>query len=476
MIKPYLSEFFIDFIGELQYNKYVSRKKGGVHMKFIRMIAVFTAVVLCCVCLSGCGVISADVEKQLIPPKNNAEQEAIQTALYEYLQNDDYLLKYPAGGEYQTPFVLLNQIELPPIVENTNATVLPSSTAWEDMAVVFYRAYDNQNVTQIHLLQRNKNDEWISVANAEGNSEEISEVTFADVNGDGCPELLVGWSLYNSNDKLLAVYRLDRQLEQFPLYVSYTKLLVGDMTNDTAHDLILLTVEDNHVGATASLLCCRDEQLLFRGETWLDNQIRRFGKAAFSALSPTVNGVYVDCYKDANTTITELIYWDGTELHAPFYNAQTGLTTITARETGFESRDVDGDGLIEWPVSRRLPGYEHTPLNKTFWRTDWMAYDFRSGASVRKFSSIVNSADSYIFRLRGDWVTKIRTTYDEERHILSLQLADNEQPFLELLFTVQDAVPEGFTLLEKSNSGKYAYKIIGDTITAQEVQYLFSVI
>ena len=445
-------------------------------MKRIRMIAVFSVVVLCCVCLSGCGVISADVEKQLIPPKNNTEQESIQTALHEYLQNDDYLLKYPAGGEYQTPFILLNQIELPPIVENTSATVLPSSTAWGDMAVVFYRVYDNQSVTQIHLLQKNKNDEWVSVANAEGDSEEVSEVTFADVNGDGCPELLVGWSLYNSNDKLLAMYRLDRQLEQFPLRVSYTKLLVGDMTNDMAHDLILLTVEANRMGATASLFCYRGKQFFLRGQTRLDNQIRRFGKAAFSALSPTVNGLYIDCYKYANTTITELIYWDGTELHAPFYNSQTGLTTITARETGFESRDVDGDGLIEWPVSRRLPGYEHTPLNKTFWRTDWMAYDFRSGASVTKFSSIVNSADSYMFRLRGDWVTKIRTTYDEERHILSLQLADSEQPFLELLSTVQDTVPEGFTVFEKSNQCRYAYKIIGDTITVQEVQYLFSMI
>ncbi len=442
----------------------------------IRRIAALITAIFCCACFSGCGVISSDVEKQLIPPKNDVEQEAIQTALQHYLHSDDYVLKYPAGGEYQTAFILLDQITLPPITASADDAVVPNALSWKDMAVVFYRFQGNQAVTQIHLFQKNAKKEWISVANIEGNSQEISEVNFADVNGDGCPELLIGWSLYNSNDSLLGIYRLDKQLEQLTFYASYTKLLLGDITKDSAHDLLLLNIENTHDAATASLIFYREGQLRFQAQALLDDHILRFGKSTFSALSPTVSGVYVDCYKDANTTITELIYWDGTELHTPFNDKETGLNSITARETGLSSRDVDGDGMVEWPVTERMPGYEDAPLNKTFWRTDWLSYDFRLGTAVQKFSSIVNPSDTYMFRLREEWSTQIRTAYDEEHRILQLSLANQGQPFLELMTSTKNTFPEGFVSFEKGIQYCYAYKIIDDTITAQEIQYLFSVL
>ncbi len=443
---------------------------------FVRRLAVLITAIFCCVCFSGCGIISSDVEKQLIPPKNDAEQEAIQTALHHYLRSDNYLLKYPAGGDYQTPFILLEQVKLPPVTTAPDDEVVPNALAWEDMAVVFYRFQGNQTLAQIHLLQKNVKGEWVSVANVQGNSEEISEVNFADVNGDGCPELMIGWSLYNSNDKLLGVYRLDKQLEQLPLHVSYTKLLVGDVTNDSAHDLMLLSIENMLNSVTASLYLHREGELRFEAGTLLDNHVLRFGKATFSALSPTVNGVYVDCYKDANTTITELIYWDGAQLHAPFNDKETGLNSITARETGLSSRDVDGDGMVEWPVTKRLPGYENTPLNKTFWQTDWISYDFRLEKAVQKFSSIVNLSDAYMFRLREEWANQVHIAYNEENRVLQLQLANQDQPFLELMASAKNTFPEGFVSFEKGIQYCYAYKIIGDTITAQEIQYLFSVL
>ncbi len=442
----------------------------------VRRLAALLTAIFCCVCFSGCGIISSDVEKQLIPPKNDAEQEAIQTALHHYLRTDNYLLKYPAGGEYQTPFVLLEQVNLPPVTAPADEEAVPNALPWEDMAVVFYRFQEEQSLAQVHLLQKNVQGEWVSVANVQGNSEEISEVNFADVNGDGCPELMIGWSLYNSNDKLLGIYRLDKQLEQLPLHVSYTKLLVGDVTNDSTHDLLLLNIESMLNSVTASLYFHREGELRLRAETLLDSHVLRFGRAAFSPLSPTVNGIYVDCYKDANTTITELIYWDGAELHAPFNDKETGLNSITARETGLSSRDVDGDGMVEWPVTKRLPGYEDTPVNKTFWQTDWLSYDFRLGTAVQKFSSIVNPSDAYMFRLREEWSTQIRTVYEEEHRVLQIWLADEDRPFLELMTSRQNTFPDGFTFFEKGAQYCYAYKIIGDTITAQEIQYLFSVL
>ncbi len=448
-------------------------------MKLRRWLSVCLAVVFLCVCCSGCSVISADVEKQLVPPKNNAEQEAVQTALRQYLRSDNYSLKYPGGGSYQTAFILLDQVQLSGDNSSLDEPVVPNSFSWKDLAVVFYRWNGNYTMSHVHLLQKNKEGKWITLADVEGYSEDVEEVQFADVNGDGFPELLVGWKLYNSNDKRLSVYRLDSKLKQPLAYASYTKLLVGEMTGDAAQDLILLNIADNRNEVTARLFSQHEEDVVFRGEARLDDHILRFGEPSFSALSPTVTGLYLDCYKDANTTITELIYWDGTDLRAPFYDDKTGLNVITARETGFASRDIDGDGIVEWPVSERLPGYEHTAVNKTFWRTDWMAYDFRSGTTERKFSSVVNSIDAYVIRLREEWIKEIGTVYDSQKHILQFWRTGDNAGFLEILTTAAEnasSIPEDFTLFEQTDKYCYAYKLNGNVITPEEVRYLFSVI
>mgnify|MGYP003300853814 CR=1 FL=1 len=449
-------------------------------MKAHRFLRVAAFLFCLSILLSGCNVIGFDVEKQLIPPQNDKEQNAMQTALYKYLESHNFTLTYPNGGHYQTPFIVLNQLKentvLTPELQSESTT--SDSLSLGNWGIVFYR-WDTDNAkTRIHLLKKGDNGTWETLADIAGFSEEVAEVNFSDLNGDGFPELLVGWNLYNSNDKRLAIYRIDRQLSEVAFNNAYTALLTGNMTDDTAQDLLLFTIGSGEAQVKAQLFSCMDNQLVFRGETLLDSGIKEFGSSHIAALSPTVNGAFVDCRKDADTTITELIYWDNSSLESPFSDRTTNLNTMTAREIDIACQDVDGDGVVEWPVSERLSGQEQAPHGEGLWETDWFSYDFRSGKAIREFSSIVNLMDSYMLRLRDEWVEDdITIAYDAQKHIMSFQSNDKDEScFLEVLATHSDTkivLPEGFTYFNGVDTWRYATRINADIITPEEVQYLF---
>lgn len=451
-------------------------------MKARRLVRLSALLLALCVFLSGCSIIGLDVENQLIPPQNDKEQNAMQTALHAYLQTDDIILTYPNSGDYKTPFIVLNQIKEREVLSSNREEepVVPNSTTLGNWGVVFYRRNADNAKTHVHLLNKNDSGVWGTVADIEGFSEEVAEVNFADLNGDDFPELLVGWNLYNSHDKRLAIYHMDKQLAAVDFENAYTALLTADMTDDKAEDLLLFTVGSGGVQVKAKLFSYVDSHMQFRGETLLDSGIKTIGNALVAALSPSVNGIFVDCEKDADTTITELIYWNNSTLESPFCNKETGLNTMTARENGLSCRDIDGDGMVEWPVSKRLSGYEKKELSKALWKTDWMSYDFRGDKAIRKFSSIVNLMDGYMLRLREEWTTdNVRISYYEEDCRLTLQATTADTEFLELLSTPSNdkkALPDGFSYFDGLETRHFAVKMDEEVITPEEVQYLFVVL
>lgn len=446
-------------------------------MNVRRCLALVTMVGLLCLLLSGCNFIAADVENQLIPPQNDKEQNAMQTALYDYLQTSNFTLTYPTSGVYQTPFIILDQIKPTEVLssETSAKVVKPDSNSLSHWGIVLYRFSMSNVKTRINLLKKNQNGAWESVADVEGFSEDVAEVQFADLNGDGFPELLVGWNMYNTTDKRLAVYRVDQKLATIDFEYAYTSLLTVDMTDDKSEDLLFFNISSGEAQVKAKLYSFVTDQMQFRGETQLDRGIKQIGASVVSALSPTVNGAFVDCYKDADTTITELIYWNNSSLESPFSDDKLHINTMTARENGLACRDIDGDGAVEWPISKRLGGYEDTALEKTLWQTDWMAYDFRAAQAERKFSSIVNPMDSYMLRLRNTW-TIFDVFYDADTHILHIRSADEEEDILQLLATHSDteiALPEGFSYFDGSGTFRYAVWVNSEILTLEEIQYLF---
>lgn len=459
-------------------------------MKPIKIVAVLCAIVLCIV-LNGCQIIGIDVKNQMRPPKNNGDQEALQNALESYIQStiekgepSEYALKYPVSGEYRSSFILFNQIKAPNVMRpmGTGRAAVSNETQLKDYGVVFYRMDTDNANTHINLLKRTDNG-WVSVADVGGYGEEIAQVDFGDVNGDGFPELMVGWNLYNSNNKRLTIYDVKNGLTLLSSDKMYTSFLVNDFTADGSADLLLLSAWTADHSVSARLFSFSEGELVLRDLVELDGGIQRFEQLLLVEQEPGVTGVYVDCYKDPHTVITELIYWKDRQLYAPFHDLSTGLTSDTAREMFTYCNDMDLDGIVEIPRCNRLPGYEEADVADAFWKTSWYSYSISDGKFTHEFDSVVNSHDSYVMKLSPNWPKNFTVYYDEQTRVMSFcETEDAKTVFLEIQTNLTGKTAdllEGFSYFDSTGSLHYALRLYQSTngfaLSATEVQYLFSV-
>lgn len=143
------------------------------------------------------------------------------------------------------------------------------SAAEATQAVAFYRLDVEQAKTHVNYL-RKIDDEWVSVSDVEGSSEGVSRVSFGDLNGDGAPELLVGWSQYNTRNQKLALYFLNDTLEEQAVDEIYTHMLVNEFTGSGRDDLMLFSATGADAPTSVKLLSYEDGRLVSRGTAELD--------------------------------------------------------------------------------------------------------------------------------------------------------------------------------------------------------------
>ncbi len=452
-------------------------------MKRIRWKSLLVCLLFCCF-LTGCNVIGLDVETQLMPPESNTEHKAIRAALDQYIdthtkngQSADYTLKYPSGGHYLSAFIMLDQVKEHTFLSDT-APESAETPAENRTVLAFYRRNNENALVHINLLKSDNEGNWTSVADVEGKGESVNQVEFGDLNNDGTPELLIGWSLYNTRDSRLAIYNIDENLAVRSFSSTYTELVVSDLTADGADDLLLFSVSGGNDLVSAQMFSFRTDNVIDSGHVLLDSDIIRFGDHIAVKLAKDCNGVFIDCYKEQGAMVTELLCWRDKMLLAPLCDQSAQLNTKTAREFALSCRDIDGDGTVEWPVTKRMPGFEETAVSHTLWYTEWNSYDLETDTVRYEFSGLVPAEDGYMLRLREEWQT-LPVAYSVANRVLTVYHDDEVGDWLFRIGTFpveqKDELPEGFVLFDEQGALCYA-AAIGETkvpVSLEEIRHLF---
>lgn len=418
--------------------------------KISRLAAVILVLALLC---TGC---SLNVGNLLQPPRMQGEQQAVQKALETYIRDKGganssrYTLKYPSEGAYTSAFVLCDNRGRP-LTENIESA---------GIAVAFYALSSAPDETHVNLLHRN-GDEWVSVGDRVGSGAEIRQVVFGDLDGDGVAELLTGWSTYNSKDHRLVVYGMADGLTLLDDKQVYTSLYVGDLTATGQDSLLLFRIGSGQT-VTASLEKLESAGLVTQATAPMDGYIQQFGQMVLCRLTEGVHGLFVDAQKVGNTTITELLYLDDKGLHTPFYDKDANVTTVTGRASGLAARDVNGDAMVEIPISRPLPSAKEPNAGSTGYLTVWRAWDYATGKWTDCLNSVVNTVDGYLVALDDSQVTNLTTVYKPESHTLDLKETKSDMVWLRIQADSKEQLPPSpgmSSMTLQSGTEKNAYTV-----------------
>ncbi|NLN82030.1 MAG: VCBS repeat-containing protein [Clostridiales bacterium] len=381
----------------------------------MKRLAAIMAAAAICMLMSGCS-IGMDVEALLRPPRPTGEQKKIQQALESHIRKlhkespelpGGYLLKYPKSGPYRSAFVIKD-------MDNDG----------RDEAIVLYSLGSEKGMVRLNLLTQSK-DGWTSVSDVEGASADIDRIQFGDLDGDGTNEILTGWNIDNLSYRQLIMYSLADGVLNERYKELYSEFLVGRFTDSGRDSLMILHINPTDKVTTAKLLQTKAEKntqvaiLAELGTARLDGYISSFANPVMVPLSDTVNGVYADGIRSSGGMVTELIYWDGSQLRAPFYDREQNKNELTFRDAMLPSRDLNGDGTIEWPRTKPLAGYKNSAADK-IWYTVWSSWNFEAEKVINEFSCVFNLTDGYYFLTDDEWEGQFTASYDKPAHTLSL--------------------------------------------------------
>lgn len=335
----------------------------------MRGIAKLLAAVFLVLTLGGCTSIT-DTEKLLRAPSSGGETGAVQKALNGFL-GDSVQLKFPTGGEFQTPFLFGDW----------------NGDGVEDAAVLYTLESLGQNV-YLAILERDAANSWQVTALTEGLSNEVERVSFAAMQDSPATQILVGYGS-SLTGRYLAVYSRNESGLETVLQQSYSQFLLADLTGSGCHDLILVLPESEDGNVELQVLTNVDgaftlsQQMavghgLYTGCARLTAGYGR-DKRPYLVVDATTGGT-------GNSLASTILIYDSDNQKLLTYQAPgvPDMYTATLRyNTNLLSADLDNNGTVEIPREISADDRIDETLSRRVAFLEWFDYTGEGGGNRR---------------------------------------------------------------------------------------------
>ena len=346
---------------------------------------------LLCLCLSGCSFSMLDAQNLMAPPKANADQQSI----HQLLQGDrtEMTLVYPKNGEYRS------------------AIITKDFTGDGSKDALGFYALEDRSVAVQFLLK--DGDAWRTAGTFQNTATQVDRVCFADLNGDGRQDVLIGWgSTAGTTGRTAAVSAYlfsEGEITEYPLG-TYGEMAVTDFDGDGVNEVFTIDKylppegeEGEASPAMARVYRFVDGQVRAVASAEADNSITNYTALSFGKLSAQLPGVAVDGAKADGSMTTQLFFFDG---QGSLQNLPEGVNGENYQNpfsrpstTSFTCRDINEDGILEFPAVSLLPGISSdvTP-DSTSYLVEWRTLD-KNGDFRAVLYAMMNPRENYWFQV-----------------------------------------------------------------------------
>lgn len=379
-------------------------------MKKLIAIVTLLAVLLTC---SGCSLNLFSIESLITPPAQSGKNGEVQKAFNSLMKDTKLQLKTPVAGEYQTSFVLIDV--------NKDGT---------EEAFVFYSDSSSVESSVRMAFMECVDEEWSIPSDIKGAGSGVYDINFIDLNADGFLEVVVSWSLLDSNTtRTVSIFEVtvdeNNVLSLNSLGNEYCDAKTFlDFDNDGTDDLIIVYLDDTGAVQKSYLrmfTLSRGHQFLKYGETVLDSSIASVAQIQHDIVAlngePSIR-IFIDCVKNDRMIFTETVYWDSRLLVPTRVFTEPSVSNL--RSAMVPCMDIDNDGLLEVPGLTQLYGDENTFSVKT--ATDTQTFTLLNwnntigDKSKDVMTTLLNPLDYYLFHF--NWGDRVTVRYDSLREAL----------------------------------------------------------
>lgn len=369
------------------------------------LLMIFAFLLMFCLC--GCDFFTIDIAELLSPPALSDDLKDISKAIADSA-GDNCKLQYPQSGEYRSA-VVQKDID----GDGTNE------------AFAFYSITDGEVVTMSINVVSHGADGWKSAGKQSIVAAGVHRVDFCDLDQDGISEILVGWQIYGTSEMQLAVYSFKGNTLSQRMLNKYTHFVTCNLDdNNKTTEILIIDADANKAQNTASLYGLLDTGVVLIGRCALDSKVQSFGHPIVSELSSGKKAVYIDSVKGIGA-ITEVLIYEKGKLLNPLYDEQTTETSLTLRSVSFNTRDFNGDGVLEIPVQLNVPSVSKSEVAEKLYLTNWCS--FNGEILTTQVTSMINVLDGYYYNLPASWVGNIAILKDTDNRIREIYKYDTEE-------------------------------------------------
>lgn len=351
--------------------------------------------------MTGCSAVNFGVEGLFSAPKLTKQQSEIHEALIQSV-GSDITLKYPQNGDNRSAYVIDN-------IDNEPG----------EEALVFYE-YNGAGKKEglwVNILDKNEEDEWVSVSEISGAGSEISKVIISPMGNTNENNVIVVYQNIASAEKSLEIYRYVNGEFKNVGSDNCSILETVDINDDGANELVIIQKKaadkNKNERYEASLLKMENNQIVKKESVNMCQNVTSYVNSKVGLLEDNSQVIYIDCLTNENQLQTEIVLCENGKLKNPVESENEKFMPFWSRPSGYYSMDIDKDGKIEIPSVKPMLGYENAVQKDLEYMTSWCVYDKESGFSV-KFSGYYSVSDGYVMIYPNRWNDQVTVKKDTQ--------------------------------------------------------------
>ena len=340
-----------------------------------------------------------------------------------------------------------------------------------DEVVAFFSIPGESNL-KIYIFEM-AGDDYAVADIIEGVGTEIESIRYVDMDGDGVPELVVGWQM-SAALKHMSIYSIKNFNSVLLTGAEYSEIAVFDLGGNGSDNIVAIRLPTQETGAAAEAFTLMPDGEMITSGAWLSNGIEVMSRIQTGRLTDGTHAIFIDSegkFDDGGVVTDILAFQDGRLTNIALTGAG-GVSEETVRlklNARLHSADINKDGIISVPMPRPFKAQSET----TYYAIDWYAFNVQ-GHRRLEMTTYHNNSDEWYLIIPPDWQGKVSVRREDivsgERAVIFSHIGGENGPYNDFLKiykmsgdrAVQRAGLPGRVLIMAEGVSAYAFELLAE--------------